>query len=83
MHKLRIVNARRMRESYCNHPVCLSVCLSVTAVALTYYVCVTDLAYQCSLRCKQTCFKLDDFAEKLPFPSYSFFSLLTAKRTAI
>ena len=35
---LPLVNARRMREGYCNHPVCLSVCLSFTAIALTYYV---------------------------------------------
>ena len=28
-------------------------------------------------------FKLGDYAEKLPFPSYSFFSLRTAKRVAI
>ena len=28
-------------------------------------------------------FKLGDFAEKPPFPSYSFFSLRTAKRAAI
>ena len=24
-----VINARRMREGYCNHPVCLCVCVSV------------------------------------------------------
>ena len=48
-----MINARRMREGYCNHPVCLCVCLSVTALALTYDACATKLAYQCILRCTQ------------------------------
>ena len=56
-----IFNARRKREGYCSHPVCLcvcvsvclSVCLSVTALALTYDACATKLAYQCILRCTQ------------------------------
>ena len=46
---LVIIDARRMRESYCNHPVCLS----VAALALTYDVCATKLAYQCNLCCTQ------------------------------
>ena len=45
-----LVNARRMHESYCNHPVCLSV---TALVAPTYDVCATKLAYQCNLRCTQ------------------------------
>ena len=44
-----MINARRMREGYCSHPVCLS----VTALALTYDACATKLAYQCILRCTQ------------------------------
>ena len=68
-HVTLIINARRMREGYCSHPVCLCVCVSVylcvcvsvclcvcvsvTALALTYDACATKLAYQCILRCTQ------------------------------
>ena len=52
-HFSALINARCMCEGYCNHPVCLCVCLSVTAPALTYDVCATNLAYQCILRCTQ------------------------------
>ena len=53
LYECMIVNARRMREGYCSHPVCQCVCVSVTTLALTYDACATKLAYQCILRCTQ------------------------------
>ena len=44
-----IINARRMREGYCNHPVCLCVCYRPPKRSHT--TCVR--AYQCILRCTQ------------------------------
>ena len=52
LYRSYIINARRMREGYCNHPVCVS----VTTLALTYDVCATKLAYQCNLCCKHQVF---------------------------
>ena len=40
-----IINLRRMREGYGSHFVCLSVCLSVTALAATYLVCMSKLRH--------------------------------------
>ena len=76
-----VFNVRRMHEVTV---ITLCVCVSVTTLALTYDVCATNLAYQCSLRCTQ---KVLNWAISLKslnsFSSYSFFSPRTTKRVAI
>ena len=40
-----VINPRRMREGYGSCFVCVSVCLSVTALAATYLVCMSKLRH--------------------------------------
>ena len=79
-----IFNARRMRESYCSHPVCLCVCLSVCYRPSADIRRVCDkigLPVYSSLHAKG--FKLSVFAKKPSISSSSLFSLRSAERAAI
>ena len=91
-----IVNARRMREGYCSHPVCLCICVSVClCVCVSVCLCV---CYRPSADIRRVCdkiglpvysslhakgFKLSVFAKKPSISSSSLFSLSTAERAAI
>ena len=73
-----------MRESYCSHPVCLSVCVSVCYRPSADIRRVCDkigLPVYSSLHAKG--FKLRVFAKKPSISSSSLFSLRTAERAAI
>ena len=45
MSTVYIINPRRMREGYGSRFVCVCVCLSVTALAATYLVCMSKLRH--------------------------------------
>ena len=75
-----LINARRMREGYCSHPVCLCVCYRPSADIRR--VCdKIGLPVYSSLHAKG--FKLSVFAKKPSISSSSLFSLRTAERAVI
>ena len=76
-----LFNARRMREGYCSHPVCLCVCLSVCYRPSADIRRVCDKIGLPLLHAKG--FKLSVFAKKPSISSSSLFSLSTAERVAI
>ena len=65
---VRIRPSARLREGYCSRPVCLSVCLSVPALAASASVETSNQRYPLvSLR---LFLEFEDFRKKLPFKSY-------------
>ena len=77
-----IINARRMRTSYCSHHVCLSVCLSLFLLPCTlrlvpaYDNCARNWIYPAKSSRHSKGFQLVDSAKKLSFSGYGLFCSL-------